>query len=51
MTEFSCQAINKNVEARVVALDISKALGRVWHASLLHRLKGYDVTGRLLDLI
>ena len=26
-------------EARAVALDISKALDRVWHARLLHKLE------------
>ena len=32
------RAFNRSVTTRVVALDISKALGRVWHAGLLHNL-------------
>ena len=28
---------------RAVALDISKAFDRVWHAGLLHKLKSYGI--------
>ena len=34
-----------------VALDISKAFGRVWHAGLLHKLKSYEVSGQIFGLI
>ena len=30
---------------RAVALDISKAFDRVWHAGLLHKLKSYGISG------
>ena len=36
---------------QTVALDISKALDRVWHADLLHKLKSYGSLGQIFDLI
>ena len=37
--------------ARAVALDISKAFDRVWHAGLLHKLKSYAISGQIFGLI
>ena len=37
--------------ARAVALDISKAFDRVWHAGFLHKLKPYGISGQILGLI
>ena len=34
-----------------VAFDISKAFDRVWHASLLHKLRSYGISGQTFDLI
>ena len=36
---------------RAVALDISKAFDRVWHAVLLHKLKSYGISGPIFGLI
>ena len=35
----------------VVTLDISKAFHRVWHTSLLHKLKSYGISGQIFGLI
>ena len=34
-----------------MALDTSKAFGRVWHAGLLHKLKSYGISGQIFGLI
>ena len=39
------KAINKSGANRAVALDISKAFGRVWHACLLYKLQSYGISG------
>ena len=44
-----CKAVEKGKEIRVVFLDISKAFDRVWHAGLIHKLKGSGIRGRLLQ--
>ena len=36
---------------RVVAHDISKTFGRVWHAGLLHKLKFYGISGQIFGLV
>ena len=44
-------AFNRSGATRAVALDISKAFDRVWHAGLLHKLKSYGITGQVFGLI
>ena len=34
-----------------MALDITKAFHRVWHAGLLNKLKSYGISGQIFDLI
>ena len=45
------RAFNRSGATRAVALDISKAFDRVWHAGLLHKLKSYGVSDLIFDLI
>ena len=37
------RAFNRSEATRAVALDISKAFGRVWHSGFLRRLKSYRI--------
>ena len=45
------RAFNRSGDARAVALDISKALNRVWHAGLLYKLKSYGISDQIFGLI
>ena len=45
------RAFNRSGATRAVALDISKAFDRVWHADLIHKLKSYRISGQLFGLI
>ena len=45
------RAFNRSGATRAVALDISKAFGRVWHAGLLYKLKSYGISGQIFGLI
>ena len=45
------RAFNRSGATRAVALDISKAFDRVWHAELLHKLKSYGISGQIFGLI
>ena len=42
---------NRSGGTRAVALDISKAFDRVWHAGLLHKTKSYGISGQIFGLI
>ena len=41
---------NRSGTTQAVALDISKAFDRVWHAGLLHKLKSYGISGQIFGL-
>ena len=45
------RAFNRSGATRAVALDISKAFDRVWHAGLLHKLRSSGIFGHIFDLI
>ena len=45
------RAFNRSETALAVALDISKAIGRVWHAGLLHKLKSYGISDQVFGLV
>ena len=45
------RAFNRSSATQAVALDISKAFDRVWHAGLLHKLKSYGISGKIFNLI
>ena len=44
-------AFNRSGAILAVALHISKAFDRVWHAGLLHKLKSYRISGQIFGLI
>ena len=45
------RAFNRSGATWAVALDISKAFNRVWHAGLLHKPKSYGISGQIFGLI
>ena len=45
------RAFNRCGATRALALDISKAFDRVWHAGLLHKLKFYGILGQISGII
>ena len=44
------RAFNRSGATRAVALDISKAFDRVWHACL-HKIKSFGISGQIFGLI
>ena len=45
---FDC---NPSLEVRSVFLDISKALGKVWHKGLLFKLKSMGISGEFCNFL
>ena len=45
------RAFSRSGATRAVALDISRAFDRVWHAGVLHKLKSYGISGQIFSLI
>ena len=44
------RAFNRSKATWAVALDISKAFERVWHAGLLYKLTSYGIWGQMFGL-
>ena len=44
-------AFSRSGATQAVALDISKAFNRVWHAGLLNKLRSYGISGEIFGLI
>ena len=51
LSDRMARALSRCGTTRAVALDISKAFDRVWHAGLLHKLKSYGISGQIFGLI
>ena len=51
MPDRIARAFNRSGATQAVALDISRAFDRVWHAGLLHKLKSYGISGQIFGLI
>ena len=51
MSDRIARAFSRSGATRAVALDISKAFDRVWHAGLLYKLKSYGISGQIFGLI
>ena len=51
MSDSIARAFNRSRATQAVALDISKAFDRVWHAGLLHKHKPYGISGQIFGLI
>ena len=51
MSDRIARGFNRSGATQAVALDISKAFDRVWHAGLLHKLKSYEIRGQIFGLL
>ena len=51
VSDTIARAFNRSVATWAVALDISKAFDRVWHAGPLHKRKSYGISGHVFALI
>ena len=45
---FNCSA---SLEASGLFFELSKAFDRVWHQGLLFKLKSFEISGKLLNLL
>ena len=48
---FTAFDANLSLEVHGIFFDLSKALDRVWHKDLRHKLKNNGIDGKLLSLI
>ena len=45
------RAFDRSGATQAVAIDISKAFDRFWHAGPLHKLKSYEISGQIFGHI
>ena len=45
------KVLNRSGTTLAIALDISRAFNRVWHAGLLHRCNSYGILGQVFGYI
>ena len=45
------RAFNRSLDTRAAAIDISKTFDRFWHVGLLYKLKSYEISGQIFNLI
>ena len=50
MFDKIARSFNRSRATRAVALNISKAFDRVWHAGLLQKLRSFGISGQILAL-
>ena len=50
ITDRISRVLDTGFDARIIALDVFKVFGKVWHKGLLHTLKGYGLGGRVLPI-
>ena len=51
VSDRTARAFNKSGATRAVARDISKVFNRVWHASLLHKLKSFGISDHIFGFV
>ena len=51
MSDRIARVFSRSEAMQAVALDISKAFNRVWHAGLLHKHSCYGISGQIFGLI
>ena len=51
VTKHIHQALDVSGEAKVIALDISKAFDKVWHLGLIHKPQAYSISGPFFEII
>ncbi|XP_047140024.2 probable RNA-directed DNA polymerase from transposon BS [Hydra vulgaris] len=51
ITDRFYRALDRGGEVKAIALDISKAFDKVWHAGLFHKLSSYGVAGNVFKII
>ena len=51
VSDIIARVFNRSGGTRAMALDISNAFHRVWHADIGHKIKSYRVLGQIFGLI